>query len=1032
MVFKKIEIYGFKSFADKLEVDFSGGITCIVGPNGCGKSNVADAIRWVLGEQSSKALRGTNMQDVIFKGTEKRGSLSYCEVALFFDNTNKTFPVDFTEVVLSRKLYRSGESEYFINRQSARLKDITNLLHDSGIDRDGLTIISQGQVAEIINSKPENRRDIFEEAAGIAKFKARKVEAERRLERTQENIARVGDVVAEIERSLGPLMKQAAAAEKYVAFRDRLKHLEINAYVYQYDNAAAQKMELQVKLDDLSSELGSHQANLQDVVEQSNAALDEIASLDKKAENIREQVLGLSLSLERASGEKKLVQEKINILSAQDADIKDELGALTEQFEQEKENLQLNKILQTQLTDKRAELAKELERAHDEYTASVGRLSKAEHENYDRQNDSRNSELEGKINAANIERARLEAQQKTIQNLIDSGEGYKFSVRKLLEVAQSNKEVARNIVGVISRLITVPEKYESAIEVALGAAAQNIVTIDEDAAEELIDLLSREKWGRATFLPITSVTLKGKEKMHDGAIAGRRGVLGLASNLIKYKKEIAPVIESLLGRVVVTENLGIAITLAQSTRYAFKIVTLDGDVIETRGSITGGSKNALNNNLWHTNSLAQIEKQLVELDKHITTLADEFNKKTADLTAERENDRSEISQLKNASTAAGERLTDLKVRFASLDAETVNCSQKIAALVNSTLLVEKAISDKRATLNAVNKNIEETRGDNISEREERAYREKVEQLGKAKTELSLTDTKKEQIREQISMFETKRTEISGLSSAAQEQYYRHEVALSKIDTELENMQERIYEEYNLNYSSCFMFREENFDLKAALPEIADLKKQINKLGPVNINAIEDSKDCRTRYDEYTDQITDLAAAKTDLEKVIKELSTEMETKFKADFNKINHNFQVVFRELFNGGQAKLVLTDPNDYLNSGIDIIAEPPGKKLQNITLLSGGEKALTAIAILFAILKLRPMPFCLLDEIEAALDDSNVGRFAQYLQKFSQTTQFIVITHRKPTMELADNLYGVTMEEKGVSKLVSVKLANWEENAG
>lgn len=1028
-MFKKIEVYGFKSFADKLEVDFSGGITCIVGPNGCGKSNVSDAIRWVLGEQSSKALRGSNMQDVIFKGTEKRGSLSYCEVSLFFDNTNKVFPVDYSEVVLTRKLYRSGESEYFINRQNSRLKDITNMLHDSGIDRDGLTIISQGQVAEIINSKPENRRDIFEEAAGIAKFKARKIEAERRLERTQENIQRVTDVITEIERSLGPLLKQAAAAEKYVQFRDRLKHLEINAYVHQYDNAAADKTNLQNQLDEITSQIGSHQAELQDVVDQSNAAMDEIAFLDKKAEHIREQVLGLSLSLERASGEKKLVQEKINILSAQDADIKTEIDNLTEQFEQERENLQLNKTLHAQLLERREELQKELEIAHDEYTASAQRLSSVEHEIYSATPDSKQAKLEAAMNNAQLERARLCAQRQTIQNLIDSGEGYKFSVRRLMEATKNNSEVAKNVVGVVARLIEVPEHLESAIEVALGAAAQNVVTHDEDAAETLIRVLSRENWGRATFLPITSVMLRGASKISADATPNGRGVLGVACNLIKYKKHVAPVIESLLGRVIITENLDIAITLAQSSRYAFKIVTLDGDVIETRGSITGGSKNALNNNLWHTNNLAQIEKDLEEVDKKIAILADEYNAVTADVTAERENNRSEIDQLKQTAAAAGERLTDLKVRFASMDAEAVNCSQKIAALVNSTLLVEKSITDKNATLKAVNKHIDETRGDSVAEREERAYQEKVKQLGAAKTELSLTDTKKEQIREQISMFETKRTEISSLSSAAQEKYYRLEVALSKVDNDLENMQTRIYEEYNLNYSSCYMFREENFDLAAALPEISDLRKQINKLGPVNLNAIEDSKDCKTRYDEYSTQVNDLNTAKADLEKVIKELSTEMEAKFKSDFNKINHNFQFVFRELFNGGNAKLVLTDPNDYLNSGVDIVAEPPGKKLANITLLSGGEKALTAIAILFAILKLRPMPFCLLDEIEAALDDANVGRFASYLQKFSKTTQFIVITHRKPTMELADNLYGVTMEEKGVSKLVSVKLAQWEE---
>ena len=984
VMFKKVEIYGFKSFADRLTVDFSEGITCIVGPNGCGKSNVSDAIRWVLGEQSSKALRGTNMQDVIFKGTEKRGSMSYCEVSLVFDNTNKIFPVDYTEVVLSRKLYRSGESEYLVNRQPARLKDITNLLHDSGIDRDGLTIISQGQVAEIINSKPESRRGIFEEAAGISKFKARKDEAERKLERTNIDMQRVNDVTAEIERSLGPLMKQAEAAQKYLAIKEELKNLEINAYIYSYDNVATDKAKLQEQLDELSAMLEDNKAMLEQISVQYSETMDRIGDLDRLSEQSREAVLNISLGLERVSGEKKLVQEKLGLLEGQDTDLKAELDALVEQLDKMRMYQSQTKTLHAELVKERENLAKELSMVGDEYAEKT--------------------ECMGELNKLNIERVQLLTKQRTIQNLIDSGEGYRFSVRKIVETGKKNSAVAEKFVGVVAQMLTVPAKLEVAVEVALGNSAQNIITKDDAKAKELISMLARENWGRATFLPLTSV--KGKPLGAEERKFFDSSVLGVASELIKYEATIEPVIQSLLGRTAIVKDLDSAIAMAKQSRHAFRMVTLDGDVIETRGSITGGSRNALNNNLWHTNNLAQIEKDLEEVEKKIALL-------------EKNEDVVEV----------GDKLTGLKVRNAGLDSEISALEDKLSAYVNSLLLLEKSVADKKASVNAVNKSIEQTRSKDAGKFEERAYSAQVEKLESAKAELSNIDNEKETSREFIASLEKKRNEVSAIISDCQEQYFRLEVALNKMDVELEAMQQRIYDEYGLNYSSCYMFRTEGFNYHESLPKISDLRKQINKLGPVNLNAIEDSLECKLRYDDYCEQVGDLGLAKADLEKVIADLSREMEAKFKSDFNKINHNFQVVFKELFGGGTAKLVLTDPNDYLNSGIDIIAEPPGKKLANITLLSGGEKALTAIAILFAILKLRPMPFCLLDEIEAALDDSNVGRFAQYLKNFSKTTQFIVITHRKPTMELADNLYGVTMEEKGVSKLVSVKLSAWED---
>ena len=984
MVFKKIEVFGFKSFADKLEVDFSGGVTCIVGPNGCGKSNVSDAVRWVLGEQSSKVLRGTSMQDVIFKGTEKRSQLGYCEVSLHFDNAQKTFPVDFGEVVISRKLYRSGESEYFINRQPARLKDITGILHDSGIDRDGLTIISQGQVGEIINAKPENRRGIFEEAVGIAKFKSRKVEAERKLERTAADLQRVNDVINEIGRGLGPLLRQAEAAEKYIALRDRLKLLEVNAYIRQYDGAAENKERLQTELNRVSEELQSKQTQMSEAMESGSAGLDEIEQIDKRQQTAQEMVLQLSLGLERHSGEKKLVQEKLELLGEQDVSVKTEIAVLQSQLEDERAKQERGKLRLEELKNKQESLNEQLLEASEVLSEKSG--------------------VETTLSALRIEKAQAEARKKTIENLIESGEGYKFSVRKIIEAKSKDNQIEKEVVGVLAQLLVVPQELEAAIEVALGAAAQNIVTHDEDGAKRMVDFLRRNNWGRATFLPITSTRARVFSMEEDKALSDSC-VIGVASELVDFPEEIARVVNALLGRVVIVDTLDNAIALAKRTKNAFKIVTPDGDVIETRGSITGGSKNALNNNLWHTNSLAAVEEQIADIDEKIAELTEDGSAETA-----------------------RDTVTSLKVKIAGTEGDLYATETMLAGMVNTLLLMEKNIEEKSSALGAINKNMKMAKDLEADADEEKLYYEAVRRLEMAKEELDGFEGRKQKLRERITECDRLRTELSNEIADLTQHYYKTESDRARIDVDIEQMQQRIDEEYGLNYSSCFEFKTEEFDMEAALPEIAGLKRSITRLGPVNLDAVEDCKESKARFDNYSEQVADLTSAKADLEKLIGELSAEMEGRFKRDFEIINHNFGIVFKELFGGGNARLVLTDPGDCLGSGIDIVAEPPGKKLQNITLLSGGEKALTAIAILFAILKLRPMPFCLLDEIEAALDEANVARFASYLQKFSATTQFIVITHRKPTMELADNLYGVTMEEKGVSKLVSVKLEGWQ----
>jgi chromosome segregation protein len=796
------------------------------------------------------------MQDVIFKGTEKRKMQSYCEVGLLFNNKERIFPVDEDEIRLSRKLFRDGESEYAINGQPSRLKDISNLLHDSGIDRDGLTIISQGQVENLVNAKPENRRDIFEEAAGIAKFRVRKDEAERKLERTALELIRVTDVVGEIKRNLEPLARQAEKARQYVELKERLKHLEVNLFIYKYDTAETTKTKLQAEADAYSAELKQYQDELDAIDKESADAMERLSKIDKEAAAVQNRLLELSVDTERRTGEQLLYDATADI-----------------------------------------------------------------------------------IRQAELRKAELLSKKQMIKNIIDSGEGFKYSVKKLIEEKNKNNETAKAIVGVVGQELSVPPALETAIETALGAAAQNIITHNEEDAKNLVDMLRKNNLGRATFLPITSVKSRELNTAERNALRGMgERVIGVASELIKYRKEIAGVVSNLLGRVIVTDNLDAAIILAKQSGYAFKIVTLDGDVIETRGSITGGSKNAVSNIIWHTNNLNKIEEELKEVEEKIKAAKDK------------------LAKIPHTDIAAGkdERgLDNLRVELSNLTTERENLHY----------ITGEAISKRGAAAERINE--------------------------------------------------------------MQVKYYYAANLLSRVDIEIENLSERIMEEYGLNYSACYPKKEENFDINIAAPEIEELKRKINRLGNVNLDAIEQEKTDRERYESYQSQYDDLITAKADLEKVITDLAAQMEKDFRDAFHKINQNFIFVFKELFGGGNAKLVLTDEQNYLNSGIDIIAEPPGKKLSNVSLLSGGEKALTAIAILFAILKLKPMPFCLLDEIEAALDDANVVRFASYLHNFSHETQFIVITHRKPTMELADNLYGITMEQKGISKIVSVKLA-------
>ena len=1186
MYFKKIEMIGFKSFADRTVIEFNGGFTAIVGPNGCGKSNVSDAIRWVLGEQSAKSLRGDNMQDVIFKGTEKRKSLSYCEVTLTFDNTDRFFNIAYDELSITRKLYRSGESEYQINKNTCRLRDITDLLFDSGIGKNGYSVIGQGKVSEIVDEKPEERRAMFEEAAGIAKFKSRKDEAERKLERTRDNLVRIDDIRGEIDRQMGPLRKQAEDAKKYLEYKGQLKDLEVNAYIYQYENASVVKEQINAKLQAIDEEMFARQTDLDNITREYAEAMDKLSAYDKEIASLNDELLRLTVELEKQEGETKVTRERINYtqkendrinldltnaqtvietcdeqeqakneeqarlqerlnvlnttyenLSAKHLQIVDEMSlSETETGESQqkiietlgslsdvKSNVSRLETERNLLIQNRENLEKNLKEV-EEKIANIKNLNQASKETIDKTSKkfqeikNKQEEISGRIFVTTkdiaeleTERANLITQVKVYENrrkllseMQAEYEGYAQSVRKILKESEKNSAFSSKMVGVLASLIKVPAQFETAIEVALGNAVQNIVTYNEDGAKDLIAYLKENKFGRATFLPISSMR---RRDMDERSIAGKKGVFGVASKLISYDKKIDNVISNLLGGTVVVDTLATAVDLARDNRFSFKIVTLDGDVVSTQGSLTGGSKRSEVVNL--ISRQREIETLATEIDA-LTRKEYEMKNKIdylkVDLNASKSSEKQILDQRNELEInlakeqekleAINKDLAELEDEKNVYEMEKTSVSNKLKLIeqdLSQTNLVQNALSGNKEDADLLIKQKQEHYNQIRKERDEivanmttvkveiasceaqikalkedldRILLEKDKQLSNIESlkshlaenekfiasaeemiriqienaKPSLAKDNLQKIRRDRENLENSKVAISASIkkldedktvtmeeiSKVNDKKYREEANLTKVDTELEAMQERIYEEYSLTYSGCLEFRRPDFEIKEALISINKLKKDISALGYVNVHAIEDCSTLLERYNEMTTQSDDLKKAEEDLVKIIKDLSNEMLTKFNDEFEKINDSFKVVFRELFGGGNARLELTEAEDPLNAGVEIMVQLPGKAANKLSLLSGGEKTLTAIALLFSILRLRPLPFSLLDEIEAALDDANIERFAMYLKKLSSTTQFIVITHRKPTMELADCLYGVTMEEKGVSKIVSVKLAD------
>lgn len=1172
---------GFKSFADYQKIEFEDGITAIVGPNGCGKSNVADAIRWVLGEQRSKELRGSNMQDVIFKGTEKRKGLSFCEVSLTFDNTNRIFNVDYNEIIITRKLYRSGESEYLINKTPARLKDIVNILHDSGVGKNGYSIIGQGMVGKIVNSKPEDRRVIFEEAAGISKFKSKKVEAERKLLNTQDNLNRINDLISEIDRQLKPLREQAETAKIYYEYKERLKTLEVNLYIYQYDTASDTKNAILEKINSILEELEYRTKEKEKADVLYNEAFEKVGTLDIDISALKDKIMELNIAITKHSGDISLQKEKYANLKQENDRLVGEIDRIKTSKEitqnslfdiesgikNKQIDLMTKKSQVADLNEKYTVVSDELKLGEDEAAAvqqkiiddleALGDVKaqisalNAEKNSYEKalseleemqrdinekfsQSKSKQAEsssallvlkqnrnkLESDLNEKIVHQDNLQVDVKSIESVMNElssniltlehrkkmleeyareYEGFNGTVKRLLTDAEKNNDIKNRIVGVLASLIKVPATYQTAVETALGNAVQNIVTTSDENAKYLINYLKQRDYGRATFLPINTIKPRYFNN-GDRRLLSMEGCFGLASELVEYDRSLHNVISSLLGTTLIANNMTSALNIARSCNFAYRIATLDGDIISPQGSLTGGSKKAQVTNLLGRqteieNCAKVIEKLtrnrqektkeynetielLKELNAKIKEMSDKLHNLDIEIASETErNDKystvcndyeeernkvsgnigknkqilegiinqlnrisdekttmsiseevasntSQFTELKNQKEEYSNKITALKVEIATLESvllgyeqDRVRLSENLAAANEQLELIENAWNKNNQALMVAENNM-------VASETSLEHNENYDVLKRTERELAEKEQQKANINEDIRRLDESRTRLLNEVNILQDRKYKQDIALSKVDTDIETMQERVWTEYGMTYDSALALKDPEFDDRLGRSEITKIKKDIAGLGHINERAIEDCKSLEERFGKMYDQSQDLIKAEADLKRIIKDLSNEMIVRFQTEFDKINTNFGIVFKELFGGGNARLEIMDSEDMLEAGIEIKAEPPEKKLSNTSLLSGGEQALVAIAILFAILRLRPMPFSLLDEIEAPLDEANVTRLAKYLKRYSHETQFIVITHKKPTMEHADTLYGVTMEEKGVSKLVSVKL--------
>ena len=1188
MNFEKLELFGFKSFADKTPVKFEEGITGIVGPNGCGKSNVADAIRWVLGEQSAKNLRGSTMQDVIFNGTENRKSLSYCEVSLYFNNADKhLFDVDYEHVIITRKLFRSGESEYLLNKEPCRLRDIIDLLHQCGIGKNGYTVIGQNKVTQIMNSKPEDRRAVFEEATGIAKNKSQKAESEKRLQRVKEELTRYNDLISEIESNLRSTERKAEKTRTYNKLAEELKVNEINAYIYKRDSVDSEKKAINDKIAEITAHLQRVNEQLEEVRDENVSALVKLQNSDNELRSANERFTQVNVGIEAKNGDVKVLKERIKFLKEQVVSAKNEISENDSFIREYDKTIQLNLKNARETEEKITECEIEIGRLNDrlfaiesviregdsrtdeinkkmldslsnlsdinlnkgslsgELNAIIarkkevdeklgalfvkrsglldekeicdGKINELDRKIFETRNavtdkedeikalNEKSSELNNTIYNLNSNTTALVTRCNMLSGIKDNFDGYQYAVKRLMADAKHDKSLAQRIKGVVASLIRTDKKYEVAIETSLGGAVQNVVTGTPEDANFLIDYLKKTNSGRLTFLPVSSMKPRGDHPNMTSALR-ERGALGRACDLARFDDEYERVFGNLLGNTLIADSKESAVSIARKYSFTFKVVTLEGEVYTTQGSVSGGSRksdfsgflagdreldelqekiknaraemdglkaqrdknlediNKQSDNLTELNdlyssykedsvkarerltsaenALSDVEREIEEYqnlksvtDARYNKLAEELEEVsggTAKLLSEKDTASVQAEESKKSAESAKKEkdglmlqisekkdvLSSLKSEKEGYSLENVRLSNEIARLKNDDNVCNVTVENLNVAIEKAEKDLDAVAISKEDQQRLDAVKKEIEEINKNKEKLNARIRELEELRQNLM------DESTNLTNAKASQ----EVAIEQVESAVKYLEGKVQENYMLDYNGALPYKVENFDVTAGLERIQELNEKIRNLGNIDAGAIEEYELINERYQDMLSQKQDIEKADSDLREGIDTLRQEILKTFNEGFKIINENFSKIFKELFGGGKAMLELdyTDCEDPLEAGVEIRAEPPGKKLQKISLLSGGEQALTTIAILFAILKYKPMPFCVLDEIEAALDDANVGRFASYLKKFSKETQFIVITHRKPTMELADSLFGVTMEEKGVSKTVSVKLSD------
>ena len=1183
MYLKSIEIQGFKSFAHKIVFKFHNGITGIVGPNGSGKSNVADAVRWVLGEQRIKQLRGASMQDVIFSGTEMRKALGYAYVAITLDNSDHQLAIDFDEVTVARRIYRSGESEYLLNGAPCRLKDVNELFYDTGIGKEGYSIIGQGQIDRILSGKPEERRELFDEAAGIVKFKKRKVAAQKKLEDEKQNLVRVSDILSELERQIGPLEKQAETARVYLRKREELKTLDVNMFLLENRHLQEQLASLQEKYDIADGDLKQASEQYEKIKEEYERIQSEIELLDEtilaerntltdtsvmrgKLEGeinvLKEQIRSAKnnkehfetrrealqkeidlklLDKEGILADKQVIDEQVASIEKSRNEAREKLLAIQSRIEELNGNIEAGKntiidalnsratiksklgrydTMTEQINIRKAELTSRILRVKSDEAQQEATIKalEEEFEKINQQIRELNESQESKEEKLSLIREELAAKDQKLRdtqvnyhqeksklealtNLTERYEGYGGSVKKVMEC----KDREKGIIGVVADIIKVEKKYETAIETALGGNIQNIVTDDEETAKRMISFLKQTKAGRATFLPLTSIN--NPQEFKNPEALKEKGVIGMADELVSIDGKYRNVAKAMLGRIVVIDNVDNAVKIARKFEYGIRMVTLEGELLVPGGAISGGAFKNNSNLLSRRREIEELEgkvkSHLREIDKLLEEIEqvkgernklrlsleedkaalqkkfieqntarlnvikaqerrDEASEGSLELKNEEQEIENQIQEIKRSKQEIQKELEDSELlekqveqqirkfqeeleearreesgqsaHVAEWDVEVEKMLQQQGFHQQNVDRIDGEISRFTQELSEIKDGLSKSSEDIVNK--EKSIQEIEQTIAASHTTQGDTENKlkenlerKEDLAVRQKNFFTDRESLAERIAGLDKEVYRLNAQKERAQESLENQINYMWDEYEITLSDAASLRnEEMTDLSSMKKETASLRDQIKKLGDVNVNAIEDYRNLMERYQFLKTQHDDLVEAEKTLEGIILELDTAMRKQFDEKFAEIGREFDKVFKELFGGGKGTLELMEDEDILEAGIRIIAQPPGKKLQNMMQLSGGEKALTAIALLFAIQNLKPSPFCLLDEIEAALDENNVGRFAKYLHKLTKYTQFIVITHRRGTMEKADRLYGITMQEKGVSALVSVNLIDKE----